>query len=137
MTAKARLIQTFNFLKELNELRNPVPRDLSGLDVLRLDTWPAHPCVQVRRGDRQEDDSADSAEIAMEPLIRIARAQLTPCPKPPEILDGWLKPGWQSIDEEVRRQKQDCACYGAYDEGFARVAEAGRRRNPTARTECA
>ena len=37
----------------------------------------------------------------MEPLIRIARAQLTQCPKPPDILAGWLKPGWQSIDDDV------------------------------------
>lgn len=100
-SAKERLVQTFKFLKELNELRNPVPRDLSGSEVLRIDTWPLHPCVQVRRGDRIEDDANDAAEAAMEPLIRIQRARLTPCPKPPEILDGWLKPGWQSVDEEA------------------------------------
>ena len=29
LTAKSRLVQTFKFLKELNELRNPVPRDIS------------------------------------------------------------------------------------------------------------
>lgn len=100
-SAKERLVQTFKFLKELNELRNPVPRDLSGSEVLRIDTWPSHPCVQVRRGDRTEDDDIDAAEAAMEPLIRIQRARLTPCPKPPDILDGWLKPGWQSVDEEA------------------------------------
>lgn len=100
-SAKGRLVQTFRFLKELNELRNPVPRDLSGSEVLRLDTWPLHPCVQVRRGDRKEDDANDAAEAAMEPLIRIQRARLTPCPKPPETLNGWLKPGWQSADEEA------------------------------------
>lgn len=99
--AKLRLVQTFKFLKELNELRNPVPRDLSGLDVLRLDTWPLHPCVQIRRGDRNEDDANDAAEATMEPLIRIQRVGLTPCPKSPETLDGWLKPGWQSVDEEA------------------------------------
>ena len=100
-SAKERLVQTFKFLKELNELRNPIPRDLSGSEVLRIGTWPLHPCVQVRRGDRMEDDANDAAESAMEPLIRIQRAQLTPCPKPPEALDGWLKPGWQSVKEEA------------------------------------
>jgi hypothetical protein len=100
-SAKERLVQTFKFLKELNELRNPVPRDLSESEVLRLDAWPAHPCVQVRRGDREEDDADAAAEAEMEPLIRIQRARLTPCPKPPETLDGWLKPGWQSVDEEA------------------------------------
>lgn len=101
ISAKERLVQTFKFLKELNELRNPVPRDLSGSDVLRLDTWPLHPCVLVRRGDREEDEIDATTEVEMEPLIRIKRARLTPCPKPPETLDGWLKPGWQSVDEEA------------------------------------
>jgi len=99
--AQSRLTQVFKFLKELNELRNPVPRDLEGyVDVLRLDAWPLHPCVVVRRGDRKEENDAD-ADVEMEPLIRIKRARLTPCPKPPDALDGWLKPGWQSVDEEA------------------------------------
>lgn len=97
----SRLTQVFKFLKELNELRNPVPRDLSGyVDVLRLDAWPLHPCVVVRRGDREEESDAD-ADVEMEPLVRIKRARLTPCPKPPDALDGWLKPGWQSVDAEA------------------------------------
>lgn len=101
-SAKERLVQTFKFLKELNELRNPVPRDLSGSEVLRLDMWPLHPCVKVRRGDRKEDDANDAVEeAAMVPLIQIQRVQLTPCPKPPKTLDGWLKPGWQSVDKEA------------------------------------
>ena len=78
-----------------------MPRDLSGYaDVLRLDAWPLHPCVVVRRGDREEESDAD-AEVEMEPLIRIKRDRLTPCPKPPDALDGWLKPGWQLVDAEA------------------------------------
>src|SRR5829696_7845975 len=100
-SAKERLIQTFKFLKELNELRNPVQRDLNGMEVLRLDAWPAHPCVQVRRGDREEDDPDKAAESEMEPVIRVQRARLTPCPKPPDVLEGWLKPDWQAVDAEV------------------------------------
>lgn len=96
-----RLTQVFKFLKELNELRNPVVRDLSGYtEVLRLDAWPMHPCIVVRRGDRVEEEEAD-AETEMEPLIRIKRACLTPCPNPPVTLDGWLKPGWQAADAET------------------------------------
>src|SRR4051812_2244760 len=96
--AKERLVQTFKFLKELNELRNPVPRDLAGSEVLRLDAWPVHPCVKVRRGDREEDDAEDAAEAELEPLIHVQRVRLTPCPKPPDVLEDWLKPGWQSVD---------------------------------------
>ena len=99
--AKQRLTQTFKFLKELNELRNPVARDMSGYaEVLRLDTWPVHPCIIVRHGDRVDDEDGD-ADAEMEPLIRIQRARLTPCPKPPDALDGWLKPGWQLAESKV------------------------------------
>lgn len=95
--AKSRLTQTFKFLKELNELRNPVPRELSGdAKLLWIDDWPVHPFVEVRRGDRGEEDDGD-VEAEPEPLIRIRRANLTTCPKPPDVLDGWLKPGWQSV----------------------------------------
>jgi very-short-patch-repair endonuclease len=98
--AQSRLTQVFKFLKELNELRNPVARDLSGAGALRLDEWPEHPYVKVRRGDRMElDDDAPGEE--MEPIILIRRATLIPCPKPPDLLDGWLKPGWQRVDAEV------------------------------------
>jgi hypothetical protein len=101
--AQGRLTKVFKFLKELNELRNPVSRDMSAYpEVIRLDTWPRHPCIEVFRGDVVEDDNAgDSNDDARAiPVIRIKRAQLTSCPKPPEILDGWLKPGWQSVEGE-------------------------------------
>src|SRR5947207_1347085 len=95
--AKNRLSQTFRFLKELNELKNPIPREISEYPkVLGIDQWPSHPFVEVRRGDRADDDSPEGSPI--EPLIRVRRANLTSCPKPPEALDGWLKSGWQSVD---------------------------------------
>jgi very-short-patch-repair endonuclease len=101
-TARGRLVQTFRFLKELNELRNPVARDLSAYsEVLRLDAWPVHPCIVVRRGDRQEENDEESVEPGVEPLIRIQRAILTPCPKPPDVLEGWLKPSWQAMEAEA------------------------------------
>lgn len=101
-SAKERLVQTFRFLKELNELRNPVPRDLFGAEVMHIESWPLHPCVKVRRGDRTEDEINDAAEMEMVPLIQIQRARLTPCPEPPTILDGWLNPGWQSANAEAQ-----------------------------------
>ena len=98
-----RLTKVFKFLKELNELRNPVPRDMSSYsEVLRLETWPAHPCIEVFRGDRTEDDEAggSDANAEMLPIIRIKRAGLTQCPKPPDVLDGGLKPGWQTVEAD-------------------------------------
>src|SRR5262245_1115250 len=99
--AQNRLTQVFKFLKELNGLRNPVPRDVSSYaEVLRLDAWPAHPFLEVRRGDPREEDDEAVSDAELEPLIRIRRTNLTACPKPPELLDGWLKPGWQSVEAQ-------------------------------------
>jgi hypothetical protein len=101
--AQSRLTKVFKYLKELNELRNPVLRDMSAYpEVLRLDAWPAHPCIDVRRGDRLEEAEADGSpgDTEIAPLIRIKHAQLTPCPKPPSVLEPWLKPGWQFVESE-------------------------------------
>jgi very-short-patch-repair endonuclease len=100
--AQSRLTQVFKFLKALNELRNPVPRDLSAYSqILRLDTWPLHPNIIVQRGDREDKEDDEDTDSEMEPTIRIRRARLTSCPNPPNALDGWLKPNWQSVDAEV------------------------------------
>ena len=100
--AKGRLVQTFKFLKELAELRNPVQRDLDDYSqVLRLDLWPVHPCIAVRRGDPSEENDQDTAGKELEPIIRITRAKLTRCPKPPQLLKEWLKPGWDMVKVEV------------------------------------
>ncbi len=100
-TAKERLTQTFKFLKELNELRNPVTRNISShKNLFWIDEWPKHPAVEVRRGDRI-DDNGETEESELEPIIRVRRAMLTPCPKPPSELEGWLKPGWQSVESAV------------------------------------
>ena len=96
-----RLVQMFKFLRELATLRNPVQRDLSDYSqVFRLDSWPAHPCIAIRRGDPTKEDK-DAADRELEPIIRITRPELTPCPRPPHLLEGWLKPGWESAEAEV------------------------------------
>src|SRR5205809_955496 len=100
--AQNRLTQVFKFLKALNELRNPVPRDLSAYSqILWIDKWPAHPTITIQRGDREGSEDDADVDVEMEPTIRIQRARLTPCPNPPNILNDWLKPTWQSVDAEV------------------------------------
>jgi hypothetical protein len=66
--AHSRLTKVFKFLKELDELRNPVQRDTSSYPaVLKIDEWPVHPCIEIRRGDPTADEglneSADEAEM--------------------------------------------------------------------------
>jgi very-short-patch-repair endonuclease len=139
--AQNRLTQVFKFLKELNELRNPVPRDMSGYaEVFRLETWPLHPLIRVRRGDPVEEDDELSSAAELEPLIRIKRAPLTPCPNPPDSLDGWLKPGWQSVEAEAEvlaarnfPDKEKGTVTVAFEDNAARVL--ARDRWAVARSE--
>src|SRR5215471_16263939 len=99
--AKSRLVKVFEFLKLLNESRNPVSRQVTpDASPLWLDDWPTHPFIEIQRGDRTEEESEET-EAEPEPVIRVRRANLTECPKPPKVLDGWLKPGWQSVDGQV------------------------------------
>ncbi len=129
--ARGRLVQTFKFLKELTELRNPVQRELDDYaEVFRLDSWPMHPCITVRRGDPREEDDQDAAGKELEPIIRIGRATLTPCPKPPQLLKGWLKPGWRAVEAEVdvlptrnfRDETRETVTVGFSDDGARVVA---------------
>jgi hypothetical protein len=100
--AQSRLTQVFKFLKALNELRNPVPRDLSAYSqILWLNKWPTHPTIVIQRGDREDNEEETDVDAEMEPTIRVQRARLTACPNPPTLLDSWLNPTWQSVDAEV------------------------------------
>ena len=101
--ARARLLQTFRFLKELAGIRNPVQRTLNDYsEVLRLDSWPLHPSVQVSRGDSNGDSEEQDTSPGDLPLIRITRAALTPCPPPPKLLQGWLTSSWQDVEANVK-----------------------------------
>src|SRR3954471_1173205 len=96
--AESRLKQVFKFLKDLNLLRNPVPRDLAGYPiVIRIIAWPSHPCISVDRSDRDREKDGSADEVDTGPLISVRRPRVTPCPKPPEALTEWLQPGWQSV----------------------------------------
>ena len=100
--AHNRLTQVFKFLKALNELRNPVPRDLFAYSqILWIDNWPVHPTIVVQRGDREDKEDDADVDVEMEPTIRVQRARLTSCPNPPNVLCDWLKPTWQSVDAEI------------------------------------
>ena len=101
--ARTRLLRTFRFLKELAALRHPVQRTLSQYsDVFLLDTWPLHPSIAVRRGDSgAEADDQNASGNELDPIIRIRRPELKPCPPPPQLLKGWLQPGWQAVNSRV------------------------------------
>src|ERR1700743_3771134 len=82
------LIQIFRHLKELDALRTQVTKQVRA----QPDHWwwkdtPRHPSVeQLGISLKREDDP--------EVLLRV-RSAAQPRPLPPQLLGGWLKPGWE------------------------------------------
>lgn len=96
MEDEKKLIQLFEFLKHYNELRNPMVTDINNQPWHRwMDSLPIHENI---------DDFTFNDEE--ECLIAVRKPKLTECPKPPEILKGWLKNGWQDAYEQLEVHKE-------------------------------
>ncbi len=97
-SANRQLTRVFEYIRELAEIRQPVARTLSGYSPKPefLDEWPRHPLVRVSHGDSLdiEDDHAGAGIAEPEPIVRVGRPNLTPCPRPPRVLLDWLLTGW-------------------------------------------
>lgn len=97
--ARTKLLQIFRYLKEFNQLRNPVQREVNNQPwTLWLDDLPDHP--SIRRGTvRPRDvDSQDPSHLDDDPILTVRRPTLSRAPEPPAALSEWLKPGWTSPD---------------------------------------
>ena len=103
--SRERLIQLFQFLKELNNHRNPTPRQIKDQLKLRwLDALPDHPNIHLSR--LVHGDQTNAAEDAGGALLRVARPHLTKAPEPPAVIRPWVLPGWNDWKEDdVRVQK--------------------------------
>jgi len=107
---REKLLQVFRYLKEFNNLRNPVTRRLDeqplGKDVIWLRDLPPHSSVQLRQPldmvslDEASDESA-GAEVAGSPILRVRRPDDTPPPAVPEGLADWLDGVPNHPDEQL------------------------------------
>lgn len=87
---RRRLHQVFNYLRALNQLRNPAPRQISEQPwTLWLDDLPESPAI--RRGTESDDF-----------VLRVERPHTTNPPALPESLVGWLKSGWDHPDQGLK-----------------------------------
>src|SRR5687768_17120140 len=83
--ARSRGVQHFCYLQALNELRNPVTRNLADQPrVLHLNGLPEH---RTSARDRLATVTADGDDF----LQRVKRPKLSEAPKRPESLGGWLR----------------------------------------------
>ena len=95
-----RLVQVFEYLKALNEHRNPAIRHIDDQPWhMWLDRLPDHHAIEritplvVDAPDDPVDAPPGSPEDEF--LLRVRRPKLTKAPTPPVEIRTWLKDGWE------------------------------------------
>ena len=103
---RAKISQVFQFLRALNEHRNPATRAIKDqLWSFRLRSVPAHPSVSVATLVEPQGDEAESSDV----ILRVARPALTPAPAPPAGIRDWLQPSWTDAQKplEYRQSRNE------------------------------
>ncbi len=102
-TARGRVSRLFQFVRSLNQLRNPIQRQIRELSwTLSLADLPQHPCVALGAPPSPATDGEPKAEDdASNFVLRVGRPTLEPVPKPPEQIAEWLENGWERYDGTV------------------------------------
>lgn len=107
---RKRIGQVFRYLEALNQLRNPVVRQVSEQPwVLWLRRLPDHPSIRrgtfadTASGSALIDKTGDAPEPASADdfVLRVRRPIIRPAPIPPEEIAQWLRAGWADIDGQV------------------------------------
>lgn len=101
MTQQERAVSLFEFIRELNKLKQKVVLNMNDYLLCRplsgLPQDPEH--IEIFYRDRVEED----AELDLSPvLLRVRKPVFDPCPTPPAALEPWLCPGWDSWENEVQ-----------------------------------
>jgi very-short-patch-repair endonuclease len=100
---RSKLIQIFRYLQALNQLRNPVQKEIQQQPWLMwFHDLPDHP--SIRRGaieDTSSEFEGDEATNIDDFILKVSRPKLTNPPDPPKEIVLWLQPGWQQIDGKV------------------------------------
>jgi hypothetical protein len=104
-TAKGRIRQVFEYLKALNDHRNPAVRQVKEHPwSLWLDQLPDHPFVELPRVTTMRGDETEETDTAFSPpyLLRVRRPKLTLPPTLPAELKDWLYAGWDDPRKEAK-----------------------------------
>jgi len=101
--AKQRIKQIFEYLKALNEHRNPAIRQIREQPwSIWLDDLPSHPSIEFPQRVARPM-AVEGEENTGEPsfVLRVRRPRLTTAPVPPDEIREWLRPGWDDPQKAV------------------------------------
>src|SRR5579859_4050917 len=96
---RSKLIQVFRYLQALNQIRNPIQREIQDQPwIMWFHDLPNHP--SIRRGLVLEADNIDEddAVAADNFILKVSRPKLNDPPDPPKEIVLWLQDGWKQID---------------------------------------
>jgi len=99
------IAQIFRYLKELDQLRYPLVKNVSSQSgLIWLRDLPDHPCVE--RGALGEKIFGGRAVPAntdcdSDFFLKLRRPVLTECPPPPAQIAEWVMPGWTDVTQEA------------------------------------
>lgn len=101
--ARTKLIQIFRYLQALNQLREPVQREINQqLWTLWFHDLPKHPCIRIGvQSEASSSDDSDEVSAGDDFILKVSRPTLVEPPNPPKNLLPWLRHGWQQIDGKV------------------------------------
>jgi len=93
MNDNNKIINLFEFLKQYNNIKNPVVTNIENQKWIKwMDNIPI--CENIINNIYNMDEESDI-------LFTILKPKLTECPNPPENLKEWIFNGWQNVDNEV------------------------------------
>ncbi|HEY8463367.1 MAG TPA: AAA domain-containing protein [Bacillota bacterium] len=109
-TGEERLLKIFNYLKALNQYRNPIVQQINEQEwQFWLKNLPDHPAIKFNRvkfaaNELQQIDepSPDKSISANDYVLKVRRPKLTNPPEPPVAIYEWLINGWDDPNKECK-----------------------------------
>lgn len=97
--AKDKIIRLFQFLKQYNNIKNPVITDINN-QVWRkwLDNIPSNQCIVNNIYSEEGNES--------QVILSVGRPVLTDCPPMPSTLVNWIERGWDNPYNDVKVKKE-------------------------------
>ena len=104
LTKQEKVVSLFNFIKELNKLKQKVVLDVSDYPWWRsVASFPNdEENIRIYYRDRVEDDEVGNAANI---LLSVHKPEFQRCPEPDTMLKEWLEPGWDNYRYEAKTKE--------------------------------